>query len=209
MMGFQWGRPRFGRMIGHIRRVMTDRRGVAAVEFALIAPILLALYFLTVEFTQAIDADKKVGRIASMSADLITQQQDSTTRADVDAILQIGGAILQPYNRSSPTITATAIQITNDATPRPLIVWSRMLSNGTSSAGPVAAGTQTTVPGNLLVAGSFLIKVEAQLPYKPLLTWTADAKASLGLTAAFSTINMDQVYYLRPRMSQTISCSDC
>lgn len=192
-----------------IRGALSDRSGVAAVEFALIAPLLLALYFLTVEFSQAIDTNKKVGRIASMTADLITQQNGSTNQADVDAILQIGEAILQPYNRSRPTITATAIQITNDATPRALVVWSRELSDDTSSEGPAPGKEITTLPTNLMVQGSFLIRVEAQLNYKPIIAWAAENKASLGLAAAFSSLNMDETYYLRPRMSQTITCSDC
>jgi len=193
-----------------IRDALSDRRGVAAVEFALIAPLLLALYFLTVEFTQGIDTNKRVGRIASMTADLITQQNGSTTRADVDAILQIGEAILQPYNRSLPTITATAIQMTNDATPRAQVVWQRQLAANTPGEGPDAPGTPVTnIPAQLMVQGSFLIRVEAHLDYKPIISWTAESKASLGLAAAFSSLNMDETYYLRPRMSQTIACPDC
>ena len=193
-----------------IRDALSDRKGVAAVEFALIAPLLLALYFLTVEFTQGIDTNKRVGRIASMTADLITQQNGSTTQADVDAILQIGEAILQPYNRSLPTITATAIQMTNDATPRAQVVWERQLNNGAAGVGPDKPGTFiTTIPANLMVQGSFLIRVEAHLNYEPIIAWAATNKASLGLAAAFSSLNMDETYYLRPRMSQTITCADC
>jgi len=193
-----------------IRDALSDRRGVAAVEFALIAPLLLALYFLTIEFTQGIDTNKRVGRIASMTADLITQQNGSTTQADVDAILQIGEAILQPYNRSLPTITATAIQMTNDATPRAQVVWQRQLTDDKPGEGPDAPGKFiTNIPANLMVQGSFLIRVEAHLTYEPIIAWAAANKASLGLAAAFSSLNMDETYYLRPRMSQTIACPDC
>ncbi|MEQ9246158.1 MAG: pilus assembly protein, partial [Nitratireductor sp.] len=48
-----------------------NRRGVAAIEFAIIAPILFAMYFLTLEFGQAIDVNKKVSRAANMAGDLI------------------------------------------------------------------------------------------------------------------------------------------
>ncbi|RVB65100.1 pilus assembly protein, partial [Mesorhizobium sp. M7A.F.Ca.CA.002.04.1.1] len=66
----------------------SDRRGIAAVEFALIMPILLIMYFLTMEASQAIETSKKVSRIGSMVADLVTQQT-SVLKADVDAIMQI------------------------------------------------------------------------------------------------------------------------
>jgi Flp pilus assembly protein TadG len=191
------------------RAMLRDRRGVAAVEFALVAPLLLALFFLTLEFSQAIDADKKVGRMASMAADLITQQNGSTNQADVDAILEIGEAILQPYNRSAPTLTATAIRISNDATPIATVAWSRELSGDVSSAGPAPGLPVTTVPTNLMIKGSFLIRVQAHLDYKPILTWTAQQKASIGLAATFSSLSMNETYYLRPRMSPAITCSDC
>ena len=38
-----------------LARLSRDRRGVAAVEFAFIAPIMLALFFGTVELTSAIE----------------------------------------------------------------------------------------------------------------------------------------------------------
>ena len=66
-----------GRRCGHRSLGCCDRRGVAAVEFALIAPLLLSMYFVTMEVSQGIEANKKVGRVGSIVADLVTQQQRS------------------------------------------------------------------------------------------------------------------------------------
>ena len=192
---------------GRIARLGADRRGVAALEFALIAPLLLSMYFLTMEVGQGIEANKKIGRAASMVADLVTQQPQ-TSKADLEAILNIGSAILQPYNRSKPTITITAIEVTNETTPKVKVVWSRKLSNGTFSAG-AAAGTTTTIPAALTIKDSFLVRVEGSLTYYPVITWAAGDKGTLGLTGAFDSLNMKETYYLRPRMSKSISCSDC
>ena len=54
-----------------VARLISDKRGVAAVEFAFIAPLLLCMYFVTMEVGQAIETNKKVGRVGSMVADLI------------------------------------------------------------------------------------------------------------------------------------------
>jgi Flp pilus assembly protein TadG len=178
---------------------------VAAVEFAFIAPVLLSLYFVTMEVAQAIETNKKISRVASMVADLVTQQQD-ITRSEIDAIMVIGQSILLPYNRSQPVIDITAIQMTDDNTPKAEVAWSRRLSNGNSaSARPV--GTQTTCPQAFDAPGSFLIRVSGQLNYRPVITWTAEQKASLGLLGAFDQIGMNETYYLRPRMSQSIPCT--
>jgi len=58
------------------QRFARDRSGVAALEFALIAPLLLALYFVTMEVAQAIEVNKKVGRVGSMIADLVAQMPE-------------------------------------------------------------------------------------------------------------------------------------
>ena len=84
-----------------IAGLFSDRRGVAAVEFALIVPLLLSMYFVTMEVAQAIEANKKVGRVGNMVADLVTQQQ-KISKSELEAIMTIGEATLQPYNRSKP-----------------------------------------------------------------------------------------------------------
>lgn len=194
-------------LLARLRGFAGDRRGVAAVEFAFIAPLLLCMYFVTMEVAQGIETNKKVGRVGSMIGDLVTQQQ-TTSKAEVDAIMAIGQSILEPYNRSSPDIVITAIEITDEASPKALVLWSRKLSNGAFSAGALK-GSETTVPLTLKTRNSFLIRTESGLSYEPVITWAAEKKEPLGLAAAFDGINMGETYYHRPRMSQSIPCSDC
>jgi Flp pilus assembly protein TadG len=203
-------RPRggiFARAGTALRRLARDRRGVAAVEFAFIAPVLLSLYFVTMEVSQAIEINKKVGRVGSMVADLLTQQQ-RTNKVDIEAVLKIGESLLQPYNRTKPTITVTAIQITDENSPKVQVAWSRKLAAGAMGAG-AAKNSTTTVPDTLKIRNTFLIRVESELAYKPVITWSAEGKQVLGIAAAFDGIGMKETYYLRPRMSSTVPCDDC
>jgi Flp pilus assembly protein TadG len=189
---------------GRFRR---DRRGVAAIEFAFIVPVLLIMYFITMEASQAIETSKKVSRIGSMVADLVTQQQ-AVVKANLDAIMKIGTSTLQPYNRSLPTIIITGIQITDETSPRVLVAWSRKVV-GTTYSVDAAANTATTVPSTLKIRNTFLVRVESDLGYKPIITWSASNSQTLGLTSVFNNISMSETYYLRPRRSPTIPCSDC
>ncbi len=200
-------RKRLSGAKAHLLHLIDDKRGIAALEFALVAPLLLSLYFVTMEVAQGIEANKKVGRIGSMVADLVTQQQ-SISRSELEAIMQIGGAILLPYNRSMPDITVTAIKLTDKAEPKAIVQWSRRLKDGAFMKGP-AKDTETQVPTTLKIRDTFLIQVSAGLDYRPVLTWTAEKKASLGLAAAFDRIDMQESYFLRPRMTAEIDCSDC
>jgi Flp pilus assembly protein TadG len=190
-----------------LRALVSDRRGVAAIEFAFIAPLLLTMYFVTMEIAPAIDANKKVGRSASMIADLVTQQQ-TITKAEVEAIMAIGEATLNPYNRSKLKVIITAITITDETTPKVKVYWSRKMVNGAFSQDAVK-DTITSVPDALKVKGSFLIRVETSLDYRPIITWTASQKKTTGLMAAFDKISMKETYYLRPRMSNSIECPTC
>lgn len=188
-------------------RFCTDRRGVAAIEFAFLAPVLIAMYFVTMEISQGIETNKKVSRVASMVADLVTQQS-SLTEAEIRAIMNIGTSTLQPYNRSRPRITVTQIAISDEANPKVTVVWSRKSDAGEFGIGAAAKST-TTVPSTLKVRGSYLIRVQTELSYKPVITWAASGKQTTGLSAAFDSISMSETYYLKARMSQRVDCSDC
>ncbi|UCI07504.1 TadE/TadG family type IV pilus assembly protein [Mesorhizobium sp. B1-1-8] len=188
-------------------RFCRDRRGVAAIEFAFIVPVLLIMYFITMEASQAIETSKKVSRIGSMVADLVTQQQ-TIVKADLDAIMKIGTSTLQPYNRSSPSIIITGIQITDEASPKVQVAWSRKVV-GTTYSADAAKDSITTVPATLKIRNTFLVRVQSNLAYQPIITWSANNAKALGLTAAFNNISMGETYYLRPRRSPTIPCSDC
>ena len=51
-----------------------DRRGLAAVEFALIVPLMLVLFFGTLEFSSGVAVDRKVTLVARTLSDLTTQR---------------------------------------------------------------------------------------------------------------------------------------
>lgn len=191
-------------------RFRHERGGIAAVEFAFIAPVLLTMYFVTMEIGLGIEANKKVGRTASIVADLVTQNQ-TVTRYDIDSIMRIGESTMQPYNRSVPEIRVTAIQISDDeSNPRGIVTWSRK-AVGTNASNYVPKDTDITdsIPDKLLIAGTFLIRVESTLDYKPVIAWSDSQQQGAGLGGMFSHIDMSETYHLRPRMSASIPCADC
>ncbi len=204
--GAHWG---ISAIAARARRFGRDRRGVAAIEFAFIVPVLLVMYFITMEASQAIETSKKVSRIGSMVADLVTQQQ-TVVKANLEAMMKIGSTTLLPYNRSTPKIVITAIQISDEASPRATVLWSRKLVGSTYSA-DAKPGDTITVPATLNIRNTFLIRVDSDLVYTPVIAWDENNanQKSFGLLSTFSHINMNETYYLRPRRSTTIPCSDC
>ncbi|MFC3208680.1 TadE/TadG family type IV pilus assembly protein [Aquamicrobium soli] len=222
MLSGAGARRKIAHFWGRTIRFARDRRGVAAIEFAFLAPVLLGMYFVTMEISQAIETNKKVSRVASMVADLVTQR-NSIAPAEIQAIMNIGSSTLQPYNRSVPKITVaelkigalTAQQVTNGDKPPVTVVWSRKLDANGFGAGVgdgVAVGTNAALPGSLRIpntSDAYLIRVQTELSYRPMITWAASGKEAAGLSAAFDSIAMSETYYLKARMSQRVDCPAC
>ena len=61
------------RVAGEFKGLARDKRGVSAVEFALLAPFMIALYLGCVEISDAVSADRKVSLTSAALANLAAQ----------------------------------------------------------------------------------------------------------------------------------------
>src|SRR5262249_34725949 len=61
------------RLSRKLRRFARDKRGISAVEFAMLLPLMVTLYLGGVEVSQAVAIDRKVTLIARTVADLVAQ----------------------------------------------------------------------------------------------------------------------------------------
>ena len=173
-----------------------DRGGVAAIEFAMIVPIMVMLFFGTVEFSQALTADRRVAQMASTTADLVAQY-DTLSVAQVCNIFKISKSLLLPYPTSDLTISVTNLQKTGTGTPAGS--WSEDL--GCSGSGPYQGAYSTAVPAGLLpdqTAGTSTCVVMAEVKYtfKPTIGYFLSPTAGVPLAEKF---------YLKPRKSTCVT----
>src|SRR3954465_13055128 len=89
-------------------RAALDDRGVAAIEFALIAPVAILLYAGFAELTMAMMAERRAAHAASVVADLVAQEQN-VTAADMTAIFNIGNAIMTPFATTPLKLRVTSV----------------------------------------------------------------------------------------------------
>lgn len=182
-----------------------DQSGVAAVEFAFIATLMITLWLGTMEISQGVEVNKKVGRSASVIGDLVAQG-DVYTVAQINDIMKIGASVLLPYQRDAPRVTITEIAI--DAALNAKVHWSRRL-DGTSFSTPFATNASVLdVPANLKIADTHLVRVETQLEYIPVTSWSIKQNAT-GPNGAYASVNMAETYYLRPRQGAWVDCNGC
>lgn len=187
-----------------VRRLAGDSKGAAAVEFALVAPLLITLYLGTQEISLALNINKKVGRAASAIGDLIAQEDTEIAVADLKDIMKVGTATLQPYSLTLPEVWVTGIQISTAGAAT--VAWSQKLVNNTSYSIPYGAGSAVAVPVKLKVNDTFLVKVETKLKYRPITSWSITSNKT---ATGYAYIDMAEVYYLRPRNSNALTCVGC
>jgi Flp pilus assembly protein TadG len=188
-----------------VKRFASDKRGVAAVEFVFIAPLIIVLWLGTTEISLLIEVNKKVGRSASVIGDLIAQT-DSIAVADLDDVLKIGASVLQPYNRDKPKITVSSVYVDTALVAK--IKWSRRGRDTTFGPGEAVNSTVANFPANLKIADTYLIMVKSDLNYYPITNtaYVPGTRPKAGVAAAWP---MSETYYLRPRLGNWVDCVGC
>ncbi|HWK96361.1 MAG TPA: TadE/TadG family type IV pilus assembly protein [Pseudolabrys sp.] len=150
-------------------RFARDQRGVSAVEFALVAPVMIGLYFGCVEISDAVSVDRKVSLAAAALANL-SSQVTTISSTEMSNIFDASGAIVAPYDVGKMKMTVTCISI--DASKKATVKWSQT-RNGTVKSGTV------TLPAALQVASSQIILAEASYDYQPTVGYTITGTISL------------------------------
>ena len=166
-------------------RSATDRHGAAAMEFALLLPLMLIMYFGSIQITDAISADRQVTLVASTVAE-ITSQYATVSSTDVSNILAAASAVLTPFPVANARVTLSSVLI--DANGNATVDWSATL-NGTQRSGTVTS----SIPAALLVPNTSVIWGEATYNYRPAIGWVITG-----------TIAMYDQIFLRPRQSNNV-----
>ncbi|MGB6889876.1 MAG: TadE/TadG family type IV pilus assembly protein, partial [Xanthobacteraceae bacterium] len=137
----------------HFRRLYyrfaASTRGVAAIEFAMVLPVLATLFLATLDGGRALAVYMKV-RAATYSLDAIANQYKTIASTDMTTIVGATATILAPYS-SSPAIV-TISQITVNSATNATVAWSYSL-NGTA----LTPGNTFpfTLPTNLSTCGTY------------------------------------------------------
>ena len=176
---------------GLLHRLAGCRKGVAAVEFGYIVPIMFMLFVGTVEFSQAITVDRRVTQVASSIADLIGREKTLTT-TEMEGRMGIITSLLKPYSATPLKLTVLNVYIAA-ATTDPKICWhyhhpqggTGSFTNGSSYSG---------MPTGILDAGSSVIVADVKYDYTPLIF-------NYFIQTGFP---MTEKFYVKPRLSASV-----
>ena len=177
-----------------LSRFRRDRRGVAAVEFAMMLPIMLLLFIGVVDVTRGVIASRKLNLLSRTLADLVSQEPTAipTPISEIQTIFAAASAVMAPYGTSSLKLTVSAVDIKAkadktccDALVRWSFTQSGTLRGCTTALNQVPNGTSpapTNFPAALVTANqtqgysytgtgavsSYVIVADASYTYAPL-----------------------------------------
>lgn len=171
------------------RRFAGDRRGVSAVEFALVAPALLTLYLACAELTQALVADRKITSAANVVADLVAQD-DFVTDDEMDDIYAAADAVLAPLPADLMSLRVTSVRMDIDG--EIFVDWSE-----SETLPALTDDTLPEMPAGLLSPMSSIVMVEGAFPYQ-----------SRFQKLVKGTVTLRDTAYLRPRRSPWVRRQD-
>ena len=174
------------------RRFIASTRGVAAIEFAMIMPVLMVIFLGSYDGGRAIAIYMKV-RSATYTLDAITNQYTTIQSSDMQAIVGATSVVLAPYSSTPVVVVISQIEINTGG--KATVSWSYAL-NGT----PPAQGSPATIPAGLVASSNtcgtypcYLIFGQVSYTYTPLFGFFGSG----GITLADSL-------YVTPRSSACI-----
>lgn len=171
-----------------IRRFRDDHRGVSAVEFALIAPIMILFYFGMAELCQGFMAQKRTEHVASAIADLVAQSEDVST-SELNDIFEVATQVMKPFPTS--TLKQRITSVTRNSSGVAKVDWSSQ-KNWT----PRTAGATVSLPANLIANGESVVMAEVEYAYHSPFDYVMP-----------SSMTLKKTYYLRPRLSDKVTKS--
>jgi Flp pilus assembly protein TadG len=155
------------------RRFIAAKRGVAAIEFAMIMPVLLLLFLGSYDAGNAIAVYMKV-RSATYSLAAITNQYGTGNAAisptTMTAITGATTAILAPYS-STPTVVVIS-QIKATSATQAVVSWSYSVNGTALTQGATFTGLPTNFANNTCSNVStsnpcYAIYAQVSYPYTP------------------------------------------
>jgi Flp pilus assembly protein TadG len=178
-----------------IRRLARDTRGAAAVEFALVTPLMLTMYFGMVELSSGVAIDRKVTMVSHTLSDLVAQAQ-TVDNSYISNIFDASSAMITPYLATPLTakITEVSIDNTGKATVTCSRSWTK--SGGVSTGYTKNAVVTSSIPAGLIVNNTSLIWSEVTYLYTPTIGYVVK-----------SAITLSDQFFARPRQSTTVDFS--
>ncbi len=174
------------RLFARAARLAADDRGVAAVEFAIMVPVLMLIYVAGFELSEGMATYRKMSDATIELANVATQYTTMGS-LDVASVFNASSQIMSPYPTQNLEIVLS--EVTTDVNSHATVTWSQAY-NGATALSP---GQPITLPTGLAQPNISYMLVQTHYNYVPVAG--GGFMASIPLT--------DQIF-MQPRSSPNI-----
>ena len=142
---------------------MKDEEGTSAIEFALIIPVLLTLYFGAVEISNALAMKRKVENAATLAGSLVAQA-NTASDAYLANVFEATDMAFEPYATAPLKVVVTSIDRALDENDdfKNKVTWSEGHGSGASTR---TVDSIYDPPGNILGDNRGIILTEVEYAY--------------------------------------------
>lgn len=168
------------------KRWMREEGGVAAVEAALLFPVMLTLLLGMIDIGNAILSNQKTITASQVAADLIARKETVST-SDINEAVEAARLAIEPFPTSTFGIDIVSLRFDDNGAPQ--VVW-RETRNMTANDNAVASTALIGEPGEGMVIVSVVFR------YDPVFAGFV-----------FDEIPMEEVAFVRGRKSPVVNRS--
>lgn len=140
--------------------LLRSRSGVAAVEFALMAPLMVVMLFGIVEVSELLNANRRVENVAASFADVVARDT-IVDNDDMDDLWAAVEPLMYPEEDGPLKARVTSVLITSPTEAR--VGW----SEGYNGKAGLVVGSAFSLPGDLMTPNTSVIVAEIDYDYAP------------------------------------------
>lgn len=173
------------------KSLLKDQDGISAIEFALIAPLMILLYFGGVELSFLMEADRRVTTVASTVGDL-TSRTVTLSNDEIGDIFLASNQLILPLDPNIAQIRVSSL--VSDADGNVTVDWSDGCRRGPRTPG----SSVENLPAGIVPIGGSIILAEVSYNYQSGIQYLPVTK----------DVNLEDRFFLRPRRTDAIARDD-
>ena len=139
-------------------RFGSEKKGLAALEFAIIAPMMIFVLFGSVDLLDMLDTNRRLENASASLADVVARDTE-VSNAEVNGIWAALDMLMFPNHANDVKIRISSISIEDASTAR--VVWSEAHGGMTARV----ANSTIALPDGMMTPGTSIILAEAQMDY--------------------------------------------
>jgi Flp pilus assembly protein TadG len=147
------------RLLRPLRRFGRARKGLAALEFAILLPTMVFVLLAAVDLIDALGTYRRAESAAASLADVVSRDTE-ISNSEITGIWSAVNLLMYPDTDASMSerITSVMVNNANNAT----VVW----SEGHNGMSPRAANSTVSLPAQMMTAGTSVVMAETTYHYQ-------------------------------------------